>query len=239
MIDRRPKSSRNRGTIRTISEIQATPISIFVVSDEAIPRDALVHLLKACPEYRVIGNTTVEGALSADWELRPAVALVHAGNLTPQVLALVKVLSARNIPVVVILRQRNAWQVQAYRKAGAIGLVLVEATSMQMFNVIRAAVMRRPSVDPVLAGALLETVSGPLTLSAPELSVREAQVLRYLAYGYSNVQIACRLTVSTKSIETYRSRLMEKLELRDRADIVRFALLTGILAASNVDDLAS
>lgn len=214
-------------------------VPVFIISDEGIPREALVHFVRARPEYRVVGQSSVSEAESSSWEPQPAVVLVHAGTVRAETLATIKSLSGHRIPVVVLLRQHNPWLVHACRRVGATGLVAVEAAPSDLFAAINAAAMHKSYVDPLLVDALFDTVPGLNDMSPPELSTRESQVLRYLAYGCSNVQIARKLNVSTKSIETYRARLMEKLNLKGRTDVVRFALLTGILSPNDVDDIAS
>lgn len=228
-----------RKIMTEIGEPQDTTVSIFIVSDEGIPRQALAHLLQARPEYKVVGHSDMAGAEFAACELRPAVVLMHAGNLSARTLGMIKYLSARNIPVVVLLRQRNPWLAHACHRAGATGLVLLEAAPVDLFSAVNAAAVHKRSVDPLLAGALFDTGPGLNGAVTPDLSARESQVLRYLAYGYSNVEIARKLKVSTKSVETYRARLMEKLDFKGRTDIVRFALMTGILSPNDVDDVAS
>lgn len=227
------------GIMTESGHVPAKTVSLFIISDEGIPREALVHFFNARPEFHVIGSANVAEAQSASWEPRPSVVLIHSGVVSAQTLALITSLSARRIPAVVLLRQRNPWLVRAFHRAGATGLVSVEAMPSDLICSVNAAATHKRSVGPLLAVALFDSVSRLTDISMPDLSARESQVLKYIAYGYSNVQVAKHLKVSTKSVETYRSRLMEKLDLKGRTDIVRFALLTGILNPDDVESLAS
>ena len=214
--------------------------SIIVISDEGIPRQALVHLLQAQAQYKVLGESTVDAAKSLEWDGVPGVAVIHAGSAGAGVLGLIPCLKSAEIPVVVLFRHRNPWLVQAFLKAGASGLVLMEAKPAELFRAIDAAAARKPFLDPLLSQVVFEFVPEPTRDVTRELSRREAQVLKHLAYGFTNAQIARRLSVSVKSVEIYRARMMEKLQLKDRTDLVRFALVTGILDANAIDgDLAS
>lgn len=215
-------------------------VSLVVISDEGIPAQALVHLLKARPGYNVVGESTIAGAESMVWDPPPDVAVIHVGAAGLHILGLVQALRARSIPTVMLLRHRSPWLVHACHRAGAVGLVHLESRSVHLFGALQAAAMGKSFIDPSLSEAVLETAQGPNGTFARELSARESQVLKYLAYGYNNAQIARKLNVSTKSVETYRARIMEKLQLKDRTDLVRFALITGVLAANDLcEDMAS
>lgn len=216
------------------------PISLFVISDDGIPRQALIHLLNGQSDYKVVGESSIAAAKAAVGQVGPAVALINVGSAGARVLGLVEFLKTRNIPVVMLLRYSSAWLVRAYHAAGAIGFVLVQSNQSDLFRAIGSAAQRRPFVDPCLSDAVLELAPDPSREESRELSKREAQVLKYLAYGFNNAQVAQKLNVSTKSVETYRARLMGKLRLKSRTDLVRFALMTGILNGGHLDaDMAS
>jgi DNA-binding NarL/FixJ family response regulator len=117
-------------------------------------------------------------------------------------------------------------------QAGAAGYVLKRAAADELVRAIRAVADGGTYVDPVLAGTLLRggaRGSGPR--SAPEaLSEREEEVLRRIAWGESNKEIARELGISVKTVETYKARVSEKLGLRSRTEIVRYALQQGWLS---------
>jgi DNA-binding NarL/FixJ family response regulator len=117
--------------------------------------------------------------------------------------------------------------------AGASGYVLKRAVTDELVRAIRTVAAGGSYVDPTLAGSLVTNFFNQDTAEghahAAELSEREAQVLRLIAWGYSNKEIGWKLNISSKTVDTYKLRLMEKLNLRSRTDIVRYALRQGLL----------
>jgi two-component system response regulator NreC len=117
--------------------------------------------------------------------------------------------------------------------SGATGFLLKNAAGGELLAAIRAVHQGRPYVDPVLAGAALRGVLSAAARSGRQgpaalLSPREIEVLGQLALGYTNKEIATRLRVGVKSVETYRARLSEKLGLSGRAQLVRYAMENGL-----------
>lgn len=117
-------------------------------------------------------------------------------------------------------------------KAGASGYVLKRSAAAELVRAIREVAAGGTWVDPVLGGyALSQRARAPkLEPSAQALSEREEQVLRAVAWGHSNKEIAGQLGVSTKTIETYKARIADKLGLKSRTEMVRFALHQGWLS---------
>jgi two-component system response regulator NreC len=123
--------------------------------------------------------------------------------------------------------------------AGAAGYVIKKVADTELLSAIRAVHAGRTFVDltqaaPSRAGALAGRV-GPRRGPAKDLSPRELEVLRLLAQGNSNQQVADQIRVSVKTVETYRTRLREKLGLRGRAELYRFAVESGILETDSVE----
>jgi DNA-binding NarL/FixJ family response regulator len=126
--------------------------------------------------------------------------------------------------------------VRAAAQAGAVGYVVKSAVDTELLAAIRAVAQGRTFID---ASVGLESAQRPMRAKtadstqgrdATQLTGREREVMGRVAEGYTNSQIAEELQLGVKSIETYRSRVMEKLGLTSRADLVRFALECGILA---------
>ena len=115
--------------------------------------------------------------------------------------------------------------------AGASGYVVKSAADSELLSAIRGVYRGRTVVDPELAASALQNTVGRRPaggLAAGPLSPREREVLDLIAQGYTNQQIADRFGLSVKTIETHRSRLVEKLGLRSRAELVRYALDSGL-----------
>jgi DNA-binding NarL/FixJ family response regulator len=117
--------------------------------------------------------------------------------------------------------------------SGASGFLLKHAAGRELVAAIRAVLQGRTYVDPTLAGVALHEALRPTQASqettSDRLSPRETQVLRDLALGFTNKEVAERLAVSVKSVETYRARLFEKLGLERRADLVRYAIAHNLM----------
>jgi DNA-binding NarL/FixJ family response regulator len=118
-------------------------------------------------------------------------------------------------------------------QAGASGYVLKRAAAEDLTQAIRTVAAGGVYLDPRMAG---KVVGGYIRKATPEgeprrsdLSERETEVLRLIAWGYSNKEIAAQLHISVKTVETYKTRLMEKLEFRSRVDLVHYALQQGWL----------
>lgn len=121
-------------------------------------------------------------------------------------------------------------------QAGAMGYVLKRSGNHELLRAIRAVAAGGFYMDPILASRLVGTSNRGDALhqlmESPQLSKREEQVLRLIANGYSNKEVAARMSVSVKTVETYRARSIQKLELRSRVDIVQYALRRGWLDSS-------
>jgi DNA-binding NarL/FixJ family response regulator len=141
--------------------------------------------------------------------------------------------------VVVLTMHDDPAYLRAALAAGAGGYVLKAAAHTELIAAIRAVSAGRTFVDPHLAGDLLQSLSAAgeaapaAEAGGPDarLSERERAVLGLLAQGHTNRAIAERLSLSVKTVETYRSRIAGKLGLKSRADFVRFALEIGLLNA--------
>src|SRR5262249_40979809 len=121
-------------------------------------------------------------------------------------------------------------------QAGASGYVLKRAAAEELVHAIRAVAAGKVYLDPGLAGQVVGSFvrkpGAKEALPGAELSEREEEVVRLIAQGYSNKEIAARLSLSVKTIETYKARSLEKLGLRGRTDLVRYAPQRGWLQAN-------
>jgi DNA-binding NarL/FixJ family response regulator len=117
-------------------------------------------------------------------------------------------------------------------EAGASGFLLKRAAAEQLIQAIHVVAGEGCYIDPSFAGKVLgnfmRTSTSP-TSEPDKLSEREAEVLRLTAWGYSNKEIGARLDISVKTVETYKARLSEKLQLTGRTEMVRYAVRRGWL----------
>jgi DNA-binding NarL/FixJ family response regulator len=118
--------------------------------------------------------------------------------------------------------------------AGASGYVLKRSAASELVRALQIVGDGGTYLDPALTGQLVGKFvrNTPHPTGAPALSDRESEVVKLVARGYSNKEIAAKLEVSVKTVETYRYRAVEKLGLRGRADLVRYAIEQGWLEDS-------
>jgi two-component system response regulator NreC len=209
-------------------------ITLLVISDEVIARVGLKHLLTAEGEFEVIGESGSKDAIEQASKMKPDLIIVFAEVTKPSCAQLIAALrvTVPSTGIVVLGREAHHAYVGLLLAAGALGYILLRANPQELFAAIRAASHGRRYVDPELNEALFQILARQAESGTKMLSRREQEVLRMLAYGYTLKEIASSLNISRKSIETYRARSREKLGLRTRSDIVRYALQTGMF---NVD----
>lgn len=147
----------------------------------------------------------------------------------------------RETRVLVLTMHDDPAYLRSALAAGASGYLLKRAVDSELIAAIRAVHRGGIFVDPRLASILVQDVLEKKSEKARSarpvniLSKRELQVLRLVARGYTSAAIAKQIFVGVKTIETYRSRIAEKLGLRTRSDVVRFAVQAGLLTAESME----
>jgi len=221
-------------------------IRVLIADDHAVLRSGLRMLLSAQPDMAVVGEAeTAEQAIALDAELRPDLVLMdltlpaHAGapSSAPSGLEAIRRIKAGRpqARVLALTMHDDEGYLRAVLEAGGAGYVLKRAADTELLSAIRAVWQGGAYLHPEHARLLLGgTPSTPPTEPAADdsyelLSPREQQVLRLIAQGHTNQQVAGMLGLSVKTVETYKSRLMTKLGLASRAALVRYALQRGLL----------
>src|SRR5688500_10124093 len=213
----------------------AGTIRVLLADDHAVLRAGLGMLLGAQADIESVGEAAdgVEVSRLAA-ALRPDVVLLDLSMPGPRSGTVIReVLRACPDTRVLIrtLHDDTAYMRSAL-SAGASGYLVKRAADSELLSAIRAVHAGRTFVDMTRAmDALPRSSGGPTgaTKVPKPLSKRERQVLRLLAQGHSNQQIADAIRLSVKTVETYRTRLSEKLGLKGRAELYRFASESGIL----------
>lgn len=212
-------------------------IRVLIADDHAMFRAGLRLLLSAQPDIAVVGEAG-DGwqTLKQAEALRPNVILLDLtmpGMPGLQTLALLRHQVPEAKVLVLTMHEDEAYLRHALAE-GASGYIIKRATDEELVAAIRAVARGEIYIHPAMTRALLEDlISAPKILETPEpwenLSEREQQVLRLVAVGHTNQEIADRLGLSVKTVETYRARGMEKLGLRTRAQLVRYMIQKGLL----------
>jgi two-component system response regulator NreC len=205
-------------------------IRLLLADDHAILRAGLRMLLDAQPDMLVVGEAADgEEAVRRALVTRPDVAVV---DLTMPGLSGVETLQRlrRELPsarLLVLTMHEDPGYARMAQAAGASGHVIKDSDSSELLSAIRAVHRGRTFVQ-IGAGAGAETLDLAALPAMPTLSPRELQVLRLLARGHTNREVAALLTLSVKTVETHRSRLGDKLGTRTRAELVRIAVQLGL-----------
>ena len=211
-------------------------LHIFIADDHMVVREGLKALVNAQPDMEVVGEAD-DGR--AAWlrakQLRPDVVLMDVSMPEMSGSQVTERLrhECPQVKVLALTVYEDASYLRQLLRAGASGYVLKRAVTEELVRAIRTVAAGGSYLDPTLASKVVSSYISQNTAvsGAPggALSDREEQVLRLMAWGYSNKEIGGKLSISTKTVETYKVRLMEKLKLRSRADIVRYALQQGWL----------
>ena len=209
--------------------------TVVIADDHAVVRSGLKSLLDAEPGFEVTGEAgDVHTAMTYVRAQRPSV-LVLDLNMPgePSLPAIPQFLEESPKTAIVVLTMQNdpAFAREALR-AGALGYVLKESANAELVEAVRAAVEGRTYLQPQLGARLAAEPSKP---EAPpdDLSEREIEVLRLIALGHTNTEIAEQLYLSVRTVESHRAHIQQKLRLSTRAELVRYALERGLLELPN------
>jgi DNA-binding NarL/FixJ family response regulator len=212
-------------------------IRIVLADDHPIVLDGLRNLIRAEPDFELVGEAASGlSALKIIREQRPDVAVLDISMPELNGIVLSRRL-AGEMPalrlLVLTLHEDRAYLNQAI-EAGVRGYVLKRSAVENLVQAIRAVMVGGLYIDPAIVGRVFESKQVNKRLLArkgvaPALTDREADVLKMAALGFTNKEIASRLDVGVKSIETYKARGLEKLGLKTRAELVRYASGQGWL----------
>ena len=214
-------------------------IRILLADDHAVLRAGLRAIINTQPDMEVVGEAADgKEAIEQLQQLNPDLVVL---DLTMPGLGGLSALSiirerAPKTKVLVLTMHDDEGYVRRVLEAGGSGYVVKKAADTELLLAIRAVKRGEVYVHSSLTKPLLEAIfdrraeeSSGVSIEVEDLSEREKEVLRLLARGYTNQQIADTLFLSVKTIETYRARVMEKLNLRTRAELTHFALKKGLL----------
>ncbi|MBI2952738.1 MAG: response regulator transcription factor [Chloroflexi bacterium] len=212
-------------------------IRVLVVDDHGIVRDGIRLLLQCEPDIEVIGEASDgDSAVKKTVELQPDVVVMDLGipgmNGIEATRQLQKLCPSAKV-VTLTVHDGDDYFFRSLN-AGAAGYVLKGAASAEIPLAIRAVCRGEIYFPPSLGKRLVTEYLRRLRFGEEKdtyesLTTREREVLRLIAEGFTNQDIATKLTLSVSTIQTYRSRIMEKLNLRSRADLIKYAIRRGVI----------
>jgi DNA-binding NarL/FixJ family response regulator len=206
-------------------------IRVLLADDHATVRQGLKLLIDGQPDMQVVGEAgDGEAAIAQVPVLEPDVAVLDVSMPHMNGLAAARAIrdTRPSTAVVALTRYGDAAYVQALLEAGASGYVLKQSASAELLAAIRAAARGEQHLDAMVA-AFGRPRNGRGRAPGAVLSDREREVLRMMALGYSNKDIAQSLDVAVKTVEVHKSNGMRKLGLTGRIDVIKYAALQGWL----------
>jgi two-component system response regulator NreC len=212
---------------------------VLIVDDHAVVRAGLKLLLDAQDDLEAVGEAgNARDAIFEARSLKPDVVLLDVVMPDQSGLEIIPQLLHENADgkVLVLSMQDEPRYVREAFEAGASGYVLKEAVDAEVVTAIREVAQGGRYVHPELGARLVAAESEERKRAEEDpLSDREREVLRLLALGHTNQEIATQLFISVRTAETHRAHIMQKLRLASRAELVRYALDQGLLAEGAQD----
>ena len=212
------------------------PLRILVADDHAIVRQGLKLLIDNQPDMTVVaeaadGETALEQAAASN----PDIVVMDISMPNMNGLVATRTLKRRRpeVMVVALSRHEDDQYLEELLRAGASAYVLKQSAPVEFLQAIRAVaaggIYIDPAMTPRVADGLLSGKAPVRSEPAPRLTERESEVLRLVAIGHSNVEIATLLDISVKTVEVHKTNAMRKLGLTGRVDVVRYGVLQGWL----------
>jgi len=211
-----------------------TPISILIVDDHEVVRNGIRAYLETLPKFNVVGEAASgEEAIRMAGELIPDVVLmdlVMPGMDGIETTREVKKISPRT-QIVVLTSYHEDEQIFPALKAGAISYVLKDMKMDKLAEAIQSAIRGEVTLHPLVATRVLRNLRGESNGESfyAELTERELEVLKFIANGLSNSQIADQLVISTNTVKGHVSNILSKLHLADRTQVAVYAWQKGIV----------
>jgi DNA-binding NarL/FixJ family response regulator len=208
-------------------------IRVLLVDDHAVVRTGLQRILDAESDIETVGEAAnAERAVFEAMEHRPDIVLMDVVMPGKSGIEIIPALqqAVPNAKVLLLSMQDDPRYLREAFAAGASGYVLKEAADTEVVDAIRAVAAGERYVHPALGARLVQADADERRRAEEDpLSDREREVLRLLALGHTNQEIAKALYISVRTAETHRAHIMQKLGLASRAELVRYALAEGLL----------
>lgn len=211
-------------------------LNILLAEDHSTVREGIKLLINSQPDMQVVGEAgDGETALKMAKELKPDIAVMDVSMPILNGLKTTKKLrqSCPDVRILTLTRHTDDGYLQQLIQAGANGYVLKQSAPTELIRAIRAVCEGKSYLDPSLTekvmGGYVRQSTALRNAHKVELTDRETEVVRLIALGYSNKEIAAQLNISVKTVEAHKANSMTKLGMKSRIDIVRYAILQGWL----------
>lgn len=211
------------------------PVRILIADDHGLLRAGLRALLNAEPDLQVV-DEAADGpqALNLIQKLQPDVVLLDIGLPGLSGIEVTRRLQKTlpRVRVLILTVHEDESLLREAIRAGAAGYIVKRAVESELIDAIRAVWRGNQYVHPAMTHALLKDLAPPLANNEPpieQLTPREIGVLRLLAQGYTNRQVAEALHLSVRTVESHRSNLTSKLGMHSRLELIRYAQERGLL----------
>jgi DNA-binding NarL/FixJ family response regulator len=214
-------------------------LRILLADDHVTMRHGLKLLIDGQPDMKVVseasdGNAAIAGALA----MKPDVIVIDISMPGMNGLVATRKLKQlqSDVAIVTLTRHTDDSYMQELLRAGVSGYVLKQSAPTELLQAIRAAANGGQYLDSALTARVTAAFAGKpgqrISRTASTVTARESEVLKLIATGYSNKEIAASLSLSVKTVEAHKANAMKKLGLNGRIDIMRYAALQGWLATS-------
>jgi DNA-binding NarL/FixJ family response regulator len=211
-------------------------ITVILADDHAIVRDGLRYLLEAQPDIEVVGDAA-DGRKAVDLvaQLKPHVAIVDI--TMPELNGIDATLQMRQVcpstEVIILSMHANTRHIARALQAGAHGYLIKESAGIEVIEAVRVVSAGHRYLSQMISDAVIDDYVSQCRImehrgSLELLSAREREVLQFVVEGRSSAEIASILNLSPKTVESYRSRLMQKLDISDIPSLVKYAIQQGL-----------
>jgi two-component system response regulator NreC len=210
------------------------PISVLIADDHGVLRAGLHALLSAEPDLEVVGEAASgEETLRLASELQPDVVLLDISMPDPDGIEVTRQLKEMlpDVHVLILTVHQDRGLLREAIQVGAAGYITKHAAESELIDAIQAVQSGELYIHPAMIHVLVEDQPPPASDEAPEklLTPREIEVLSLIARGYTNREIAEMLSISVRTVESHRAKLISKLDMRSRVGLVRYARKHGLL----------
>lgn len=205
------------------------PARILIVDDHNIFRSGLKLLLENIKDITVCGEAAdSKDAILKCKELKPDVVLLDISIPDMNGISLIKKLLEQqsSLKIIMLTMYEKIEYLQEALKSGAKGYVIKRAADSELVDAIRTVLKEGVYIHPQMAKEFVKESMKKVS-SNGELSPREKEVLILLSRGFTNKEIASKLSISIKTVETYRARIMEKLGITSRAEFIEYTIKRG------------